>query len=195
MKCEKNHILRKLVRVSAWVTPACQGGHDPGRCDHEGKVYTKGGASSSFTPRFDARLPADADGVRRGRCPARHPRAAPGLHARCLSPLRRRDPERPGDHRMLAPAEGEPEFGLCRGVRAVGLGRSLHFERGQIVPPHSFEQREEPGAGKQKPPGSGRLSKCVQRVRSDRREGVSVPLTATGHEADAGKADDHQGPG
>jgi len=146
MKCEKNHILRKLVRVSAWVTPACQGGHDPGRCDHEGKVYTKGGASSSFTPRFDARLPADADGVRHGRCPAGHPRAATGLHARRLPTLRRRDPECPGNHRLPAPAEGEPEFGLCRGVRAVGFKRfaSCHFERDGLFVGIRLNSRQQP---------------------------------------------------
>ena len=100
-------------------------GHDPGRCDHEDKVYTKCGASSPLPPGFDARLPADAIGVRRGRRSARHCRTAPRLYTRRLPPLRRRDSKRPSDHGMPAPAEVEPEFGLCCGVRAVSFNASL----------------------------------------------------------------------
>src|SRR5450631_803066 len=43
------------------------------------------------------------------------------LHTRCLSTLRRRNPERPGHHLLPAAAEGEPQRGLPGGVRAVRI--------------------------------------------------------------------------
>ena len=58
-----------------------------------------------------------------GSARARHARAAPGLHARRLSSLRRRNPQRPRHHRLPAPAEDELEPGLRGGVRAVSLER------------------------------------------------------------------------
>ncbi len=50
-----------------------------------------------------------------------------------LPALRRRDPERPGDHRMPAPAKGEPEPGLRGSIRAVTIDRRLLLQRGQIL--------------------------------------------------------------
>ena len=104
-----------------------------GEHGHEGKVCAKFGTSLSLPPGFGPRSPARANRERLGRCPARHPRTAPGLHARRLPPLRRRDPERPGDYSMPAPAEVELEFGLRGGVPAA-----VSIERFLITPAARF---------------------------------------------------------
>jgi hypothetical protein len=51
---------------------------------------------------------------------ARHARAAKGLHAGCLSALRRRNSERPLHYGLPAPEQAELERRLPGGIRAVG---------------------------------------------------------------------------
>jgi hypothetical protein len=49
------------------------------------------------------------------------PEQKKSLHTRCLSSLRRRDSECPGDHRLPAAAESQSQQGLPGGLRAVGI--------------------------------------------------------------------------
>ena len=60
---------------------------------------------------------AARDGLCVGR--ARDAGAEESLYTRCLSSLPRRDPERPGDYRLPAAAEGQPQRRLPGSVRAV----------------------------------------------------------------------------
>ncbi len=128
-KCEKNHIWPAIFSLLASITPAPSWRrHTSMGCCHEGKV------SQSFRwrrPRPSCRgVRSVACAVRRRFGVGRYRQAGTeaGLHTRRLSPLRGRNPQRAGDHRLPAAAEGQSQRRLQGGVRAV----MIRFDAGPL---------------------------------------------------------------
>jgi len=102
---------------------------------HEAKVCAVGGVTKPRTSGLDARPLSrtvrgrfgPCSGICPGNC-ARLAATAHGLHTGRLSPLSRRDPERPRHYRMPQMSEGQPERGVPGGVRAVSQVRAGQAE-------------------------------------------------------------------
>ncbi len=96
----------------------------PAGYGHEGKVFVCSD-NGSCQCRGGARAPARA--IHNRLCAGSNGNAGTeeGLHTRCLSSLRRRNPERAGHHLLPAAAEGEPERSVPGGVRAVRSFRAI----------------------------------------------------------------------